>query len=158
MSNPYDPPKTSTYAPSFYAGGLGGIATASIVIGAIVGKLLDAFGQYALTELAIPLIGWLVATRLLFYLIGNSNLTEDGRVLFALLLPIPACILYFPILAGTMSFLGEKTYGEGTLGPSSSEWIVASALSFLVVLMLIAVIVQVKYNVRASDARKRPKD
>ena len=162
MSSPYDPPTTIIYAPSFYTGGLGGIATVSIVIGAVVGKLLDAFGQGTLIGLAIPMIGWLVATSFLFYLIGDSNLTEDGRVLFALLLPFPACIFYLTVLAfssvSTLHFFGVRDYGEGTYGPTSLGMIVASALSFFVVLMLIAVIVQVKYKVRESDARKRPND
>ena len=160
MSNPYDPPKSSGDAdpskPSFYAGGLNGVALASVIIGGIVGRLLDIYID-SMFSLGIPAIGWLVATSLLVYWIGDSNLTEDGKVLSALLLPIPAYILYVPVCVvssiGTMPILGERGYG-----PSSSGAIVASAFAFFVVLMLIAVIVQVKYKVRDSDARKRPND
>ena len=127
MTNPYEPPTTNAMSSTrgFYAGGLSGIATVSIIIGAVVGGLLDVFARDSapLTVLAITTIAWLVATSLLFYLIGDSNLTEDGKVLFALLLPIPAYALYVPVCmvssVFTMPFLGEMQYG-----PSSSGLIV----------------------------------
>ena len=94
----------------------------------------------------LPALGWFAATSILIFLIRDSKLTVDGKLLFALLLPIPAYILYVPVCVVssicTFPFLGQIEYG-----PSTSGHVVASAFAFLLVLMLIAAIVRKKYRI-----------
>lgn len=147
MTNPYEPPTTSEIAtptePKFYDAGWWPIAILGIVIGGAVGGLIS---EYWDVSLVFPAFGWLAASILLVFMIRDSKLTVNGKILCALLLPIPGYILYVPVCVfssiGTMPILGSINYGPSTAGA-----VVASAFAFFVVLMLIAAIVRAIYRV-----------
>ena len=149
MTNPYEPPTTSEpITPAelrFYEAGWWPIAILGIVVGGAVGGLISGF-QYEAASFVFPAYAWVAATILLVFMIRDSVLTVKGKVLCALLLPIPAYILYVPVCVlssiGTMPVLGEFNYG-----PSTAAAVVASAFAFFVVLMLIAAIVRAIYRV-----------
>ncbi len=156
MTNPYEPMNSVTTAiptvPSrrFYAGGILPIAMISVLIGGVVGALIIGFDwQSLIPMLGIPAIGWLCASGLLAYLIRSENFTFHGRVMLALLLPIPAFILYVPVcVVGSMfttPVLGGKNYGPTTAGAT-----IGSAFAFSLILMLMAVAVRAKFRVRES--------
>ena len=153
MTNPYEPPKTSETTtptePRFYGAGWWPISIFSIVIGGAVGGLFSSYANSSASlfaPLIVQAVGWLGATTLLMFMIRDSKLTITGKVLFALLLPIPAYLLFVPVCVVssicTFPFLGQIEYG-----PSTSGHIVASAFGFLLVLMRIAVFVRKRYRI-----------
>ena len=156
MTNPYEPTNSVTpvipdvQSRGFYAGGFLPIATMSVLIGGVVGALIIGWEwQSLIPTLGIPAIGWLCAFGFLSYLIRSENFTFNGRVILALLLPIPAFILYVPVcVVGSMfttPVLGGKNYGPTTAGAT-----IGSAFAFCLILMLMAVAVRAKFRVRES--------
>ncbi len=158
MTNPYEPHYEShttvtTDIPTsrrFYFGGFIAIAMISIFIGGVVGALVFGFvWQSAIPIWGIPAIGWWCASGLLVYLIRRSKLSDSGRIILAILLPIPAYILYVPVCVvssmSTTAVLGGKDYGPTALGAT-----LGSAFAFLVILMLSAAAVRALFRVRDS--------
>lgn len=157
MSNPYEPlSSTSIDTPastntSFFVGGFLQIALMGIFLGAIAGGLMFGVAWESNLVLAIPAIGWWCATGLLAYSIRNAKFTFSARLLLALLLPIPAYILYIPVCSAfsmaTTPFLGGKDYGPTTFGAT-----IGSAIAFFLILMAAAAIVRAMFRTPESDA------
>ena len=160
MTNPYEPPTTSEIAtptePRFYDAGWWPIAILGIVVGGAVGGLISGYWDHP-AGFVLPAFAWVAATIVLVFMIRDSKLTVKGKALCALLLPIPAYLLYVPVCVvssiGTLPILGEQGYGPSTAGA-----VVASAFAFFVVLMLLAAIVRAIYRVPNHEVPTRADD
>lgn len=157
MTNPYEPPQqaaqnrlTELLIPGTYFGGFWGVTALGVLAG-----LLVALGIYLVADLRfvtpfiVPAVVWIGAFVVLLLMLRNSEIHPATRFLLPLLLTIPAYILYVPVCTVsamvTTSFMGSKDYG-----PSFPGLVLASVVTFVLVLLLFAAILRLRFKQRVE--------
>ncbi len=154
MTNPYEPPQERSenrlaelLVPGTYVGGFWGVAVLGVFAGLLVALVIysEAFVQFIPTPFLAPALAWIGAFVVLLWMLRGSEIGASTRIAVPLLLAIPAYLLYVPVCTFsamlTTSFMGSNGYG-----PTFPGLVLASVVTFVVILLLFASILRRRFK------------
>ena len=159
MTNPYQPPHEQSenrmaqlLVPGTYVGGFWAVTALGILAGVLVAVVMffgDFLNGSGVLAWVAPAVGWVGTFAILLSMLTGSQIDAARRILFPLLLAIPAYILYVPVCTFSAmfstSFMGSIGYG-----PSFAGLTLASVIGFVGILLIFAAVLRYRFKKRVD--------